>query len=294
MRTKSSPPPLGTGGCGSPTEHPRPCAAGAGRLLHPNKANRIRTVLNLQPPRLLHGHLVLPSTEGDGYHWTGQTGDTPGVHTVTAVADQGHALSGRVEWTVHVKAAGRARSCTQPATEVTPLEPEWVEATCATGPKVNYRAVSGVQYVTTGVVAPERSATVTASAVGNHVLAANAVSSWTHEFDAVPTGSGSLDPPRRTRPTRRSSWCRRNTPRPATRPAPCDGKLKVPGQPAGVPMTRTGSAPGDVTFTFAPAEGYAFPEGTDTEVVVTVPAQLTGQQCLLGEGHEAQAEAQAP
>ena len=62
-----------------------------------------------------------------------------------------------------------------------------------------------------------------------------------------------------------------------------DGKLRVPGQPAGVLVSQSGSAPGDVNFTFAPAEGYAFPEGTDTEVVVTVPAQLTGDECLLGE-----------
>ena len=49
-------------------------------------------------------------------------------------------------------------------------------------------------------------------------------------------------------------------------------------------MTRTGSVPGDVTFTFVPAEGYAFPEGTDTEVGGTVPAQRAGDQCILGDG----------
>ena len=169
--------------------------------------------------------------------------------------------------------------------EVTPLEPEWVEAACATGPKVNYRAGQGVQYVTTGVVAPEGSATVTASAVGNHVLAANAVSSWTHEFDAVPTGCGPPDPTDPTDPTD-PQVVLVSPEYPSAGNATCsrDGKLKVPGQPAGVLMTQTGSAPGDVTFTFAPAEGYAFPEGTDTEVVVTVPAQLTGEQCILGEG----------
>jgi hypothetical protein len=63
-----------------------------------------------------------------------------------------------------------------------------------------------------------------------------------------------------------------------------DGSLKLPVQPAGVLMTQTGSGPGEVTFTFAPAEGYAFPEGTDSEVVVTVPAQLAGEHCILGEG----------
>lgn len=62
-----------------------------------------------------------------------------------------------------------------------------------------------------------------------------------------------------------------------------DGKLMVPAQPEGVLMTQSGTVPGDVTFTFAPAEGYVFPEGTVTEVVVSVPAMLTGGDCILGE-----------
>jgi hypothetical protein len=61
------------------------------------------------------------------------------------------------------------------------------------------------------------------------------------------------------------------------------GRLVGQAQPAGVVVTRSGSVPGDVTFTFAPAAGYAFPAGTDTEVTVTVDAKLSGEDCILGE-----------
>ena len=43
------------------------------------------------------------------------------------------------------------------------------------------------------------------------------------------------------------------------------GALIVPNQPAGVRTSRAGSVPGTVTFTYAPATGYAFPAGTVTE-----------------------------
>lgn len=61
-----------------------------------------------------------------------------------------------------------------------------------------------------------------------------------------------------------------------------DGRLTVPAQPVGVLVKQVGRAPGDVTFTYAAADGYAFPAGTDTEVTVTVPAQLTGDDCIQG------------
>ena len=71
---------------------------------------------------------------------------------------------------------------------------------------------------------------------------------------------------------------------PSTTDANCsrDGRLVVPTQPAGVLVEQTGTAPGDVTFSYTPATGYAFPAGTDTEVTVTVPAQLTGDDCIKG------------
>ncbi len=61
------------------------------------------------------------------------------------------------------------------------------------------------------------------------------------------------------------------------------GRLVGLAQPAGVVVSRSGSVPGDVTFTFAPAAGYAFPPGTETEVTVTVDAKLSGEDCILGE-----------
>lgn len=225
----------------------------------------------------LPGHLVLPSSAGDGYSWTGETTDAPGDHVVTAVADAGHQLTGQTEWTVHVAAAGEGlTTCGSTATEVTPLEPMWVEATCTTGASVTYQAVEGVQYATTGDVAPEGTATVTASPVGNHVLAAGADDSWTHTFDAEPTDcDGPIDPADEvvtpSYPSAQAATCSR------------DGVLNVPDQPEGVLMTQTGSVPGDVTFTFAPESGFVFATGTDTEVTVSVGAKLTGEDCILGE-----------
>jgi hypothetical protein len=61
------------------------------------------------------------------------------------------------------------------------------------------------------------------------------------------------------------------------------GQLVVPAQPNGVVTTRSGAVPGDVTFAFAPAAGYTFPAGTDTEVTVTVEKKLSGEDCILGE-----------
>jgi hypothetical protein len=120
--------------------------------------------------------------------------------------------------------------------------------------------------------------------VGNHVLAAEATKSWTHTFAAKPTGAqcGGTDPTDPVDPVEDTLV----TPSyPSATAAKCfvDGKLVVPAQPDGVVVTQTGSAPGDVTFTFTPAAGYAFPAGTDTEVTVTVPAGLTGGDCILGE-----------
>jgi hypothetical protein len=230
------------------------------------------------------GSLVLPSVAGDGYHWTGDTADTPGAHTVTAVADAGYVLTGQVTWTVNVESAGQGLDCQEPAVEVTPAAPRWIEATCTTGPSVDYSEVEGVQYVTTGDVAPLGTATVTASALGNRVLAAGAVSSWTHTFAAKPTGAACDDDP--TDPTDPGTDKVVTPSYPWATDATCfrDGKLKVPAQPEGVVMTRQGSAPGDVSFTFAPAEGYAFPAGTDTSVTVAVQPKITGEECLLGDG----------
>lgn len=61
-----------------------------------------------------------------------------------------------------------------------------------------------------------------------------------------------------------------------------DGRLRVPRQPAGVLVDRSGSVPGVVTIRFTPAQGFAFPEGTDTQLTVTVPARLQGADCIKG------------
>lgn len=158
------------------------------------------------PSCTVDGHLVLPSSAGDGYHWTGQTTDVPGDHTVTAVADAGYVLTGQVEWTVHVKAAGEGLTTCGGGTP-TPVTPK-----------------------------PEPQPTL-----------------------VTPSYPSATD-------------------------ADCsnDGQLVVPAQPEGVLTTRSGAAPGVVTFTFAPAAGYAFPAGTATTTTVTVAERLSGEDCILG------------
>lgn len=158
------------------------------------------------PSCTVDGHLVLPSSAGDGYHWTGQTTDAPGDHTVTAVEDAGYVLTGQVEWTVHVKAAGEGLT------------------TCGGG--------------TPDPVTPK------------------------------PEPQPTLVTP--SYPSATDADCSN------------DGQLVVPAQPEGVLTTRSGAAPGEVTFTFAPAAGYAFPAGTATATTVTVAERLSGEDCILG------------
>jgi hypothetical protein len=163
---------------------------------------------------------------------------------------------------------------------VTPLAPTWVEATCDTNPSVDYTEVAGVAYDTTGDVAPGNAVTVTASTVGNHVFANGVTTSWSHTFAAKPAGADCDEP---TVPTEEPLVVTPNYP--SAKAATCsrDGLLTVPGQPDGVLMTQLGSVPGDVSFTFTPAAGYVFPEGTDTDVTVSVGAKLSGADCILGE-----------
>jgi hypothetical protein len=61
------------------------------------------------------------------------------------------------------------------------------------------------------------------------------------------------------------------------------GALIVPNQPAGVRVSRAGSVPGTVTFTYAPEAGYAFPAGTVTKQKVRVDQKLSGDECILGD-----------
>jgi hypothetical protein len=230
------------------------------------------------------GHLVLPNAEGDGYHWTGQTTDGPGDHLVTAVADTGYEMTNQVQWTVHVKAAGEGlTTCGEPATAVTPLAPTWVEATCDTNPSVDYTEVAGVAYDTTGAVAPGGTVTVTASTVGNHVFADGVTTSWSHTFHAKPAGAACDDPTVPPVPTEEPLVVTPMYPSADAATCSSDGTLNVPAQPEGVLMTQLGSVPGDVSFTFTPAAGYVFPAGTDTDVTITVGAQLSGADCILGE-----------
>ena len=233
----------------------------------------------------LDGQLVLPA--GTGYTWTGQTANTPGSHTVTAVAATGYQLTGQATWTIPVKAAGEGLTCPgtgTDATEVTPLAPAFIEAGCTTDPRIDYRPVTGVSYGYTGDLAPGGTVTVSAVALKDYVLKAGETATWSHTFLAKPTGAAcgqgggpvvvptpdldELVSPRY--PSATGATCSR------------DGGLVVPAQPSGVLVEQTGTAPGDVTFTYTPASGFAFPAGTDTEVTVTVPAQLTGGDCIKG------------
>lgn len=181
---------------------------------------------------------------------------------------------------------GLHTACSNP-TEVTPLEPSWVEAKCASDPRVDYTAVQGVSYATTGTVAPGQTVTVTASALRNYKLKSGVASSWGHTFRAKPSGAacdnggGPITP----EPEPEPGLTLVKPKYPKTTDPDCShrGQLIVPPQPAGVLMTRSGTVPGDVTFTFAPADGYAFPEGTDAEVTVKVAKKLSGEDCILGE-----------
>lgn len=58
-----------------------------------------------------------------------------------------------------------------------------------------------------------------------------------------------------------------------------DGSLVVPDQPTGVLVTQdpSGTGPGSYTVTFSPAEGYEFPEGTQTEYTLVVAAAIPYQ-----------------
>lgn len=180
---------------------------------------------------------------------------------------------------------GLHTACSNP-TEVTPLEPTWVEAKCASDPRVDYTAVQGVSYATTGTVAPGQTVTVTASPLKNYKLKSGVASSWGHTFKAKPSGAacgnGDGDP---VVPNPEPAPTEVTPNYPSATVADCShrGFLVVPPQPAGVLMTRSGSVPGDVTFTFAPADGYVFPADAKTSVTVTVAKKLSGEDCILGE-----------
>jgi hypothetical protein len=53
-----------------------------------------------------------------------------------------------------------------------------------------------------------------------------------------------------------------------------NGSLNVPTQPPGVLVERSGSVPGEVTFTYKPSPGYTFPPGTATISTLTVFPKL--------------------
>ncbi|MFP5253676.1 MAG: hypothetical protein ACLGH4_07755 [Actinomycetes bacterium] len=231
------------------------------------------------------GALVLPVPEDGGYRWTGATnGAGPGTYQVTAVADTGYALTGQTSHSVVVDAAGVGLTCPgegNDPVEVTPLAPTFVEAGCTTDPRIDYRRVEGVSYGYTGALVPGGTVNVTASALEDFVLKSGETAAWTHTFRAKPSGVACGG----TTPEVPVETDELVTPlAPSATDANCsgDGRLVVPAQPAGVLVERTGAVPGDVAFTFSPAAGYAFPAGTDTHVTVTVPAQLTGVDCIQG------------
>ena len=233
------------------------------------------------------GWVSEPATTGISY--TIEPGDwevTAGTHTVTAsVVDRGTFLTDDTgAWTI---AANRKSATFQVAlgeyagpcpSKVTPAQPSASANNCTTPGHLVLPDAAGDGYSWTGQ---------TTDGPGDHLV--TAVADTGHELQGqvqwsvhvraageglTTCGGGTPDP----QPTL-------VTPNyPSATEADCSrrGQLVVPAQPAGVVTTRSGAVPGDVTFTFSPAAGYAFPAGTDTEVSVTVAKRLSGEECILG------------
>ena len=244
-----------------------------------------------------YGSIVAPSNPVnvtysiEGGSWTHLSGEYDVVATLANGASSFTALPSGWSLTSPTTAkrtvdVGTYAACVDPSV-VTPLEPQWVEAKCDTDAGVVYTAVTGVSYATTGSVMAGQTVTVTATALnGDYVLKTGVPASWEHSFTAKPVGAacggGSTPTPVTPKPEPQPTLVTPSYPSATDADCSHDGQLVVPAQPAGVLTTRSGAAPGEVTFTFAPAAGYAFPAGTATTTTVTVAERLSGEDCILG------------
>jgi hypothetical protein len=217
-------------------------------------------------------------TNGDAVTGSGPYG--PGEYTVTVSTREGRTFVGgstQQSWNIDVPTKSEAANCVE-----IPALPAATDATCTTPGSFELPAGdSQFSWSIDPAYDGPGTYTVTVTTLSGQFTGGGTTHSYPpFAVEEQLTGGdcpGGLDPTEDTLvspayPTANDATCTR------------DGVLTVPAQPDGVLMTQTGSAPGGVTFTFAPAEDHAFPEGTDTEVTVTVPAKLTGDACLLGDG----------
>lgn len=245
------------------------------------------------------GSVTRPSNpEGVTYtitngQWTGLSGAVSGSATAgEALRLVDNTPDSNVTWTIssdgksatYLAQLGSPRTCVDAklaaieATAITKCGTWGSVSRPPNGDGVNY-AISGGAWTRL-----QGTPTVTATAMEGYTIPATA--GWTVALDGksatrdVPLGSFSkcTDEDDDTDDTLVAPLYPRATDATCSR----DGRLRVPNQPTGVEMERSGSVPGPVTFTFAPAKGYAFPAGTDREVTVTVPARLTGEDCIKG------------
>ena len=226
------------------------------------------------------GHLVLPTS--DYYTWTegqGTPSDTPGNHTVTAVAKPGYHLTGTTTFQVHVPAQGEGLDCRG---IVSPAAPTVVQSVC-TGPGTQSQPSVTVAATPEGVsyVYDAGSHTVTATAGQSQKFATELPAGWTRVSDSSATYVVTL--------TSAGSCLVSVAPAYATvTPPTCDtaGSVETPAQPAGSVVTRSGTTPGDVRFDYEPAAGYVFAADTVTTKTVTVMGKKSGADCgeVLGTG----------
>lgn len=226
-------------------------------------------------------------TINDGADWS----VTQGAHTITASLINGATsfVAGHVGWTVSTDGLSATRTvdlgsptqCVGVSASAIAIDKcgEWGSVTAVDTAVVDY-SIAGNKW--TGL---QGSAVVTATVINTQYKLPSSVEGWTVATDRMSAqrtfslgnyrkcvrdddGLDTLVSPRY--PSATDATCSRN------------GRLVVPNQPKGVRMERTGSVPGTVTFTFSPARGYAFPEGTDRRVSVVVEAQLGGVDCIQG------------
>jgi hypothetical protein len=233
---------------------------------------RVGTAPYATPPTCASaGSLVLPP--GQGYTWTGDTSNTPGDHTVTAVALPDFKLTGQTEWTIHVKTAGEGLDCRG---IVTPTAPGVQQSVC-TGPGESSDAVitpvalEGVTYEVDDVTG-----LVTATADADHKFAAELPEGWTRVSDTVATYQVDL-----TDPGECLLGAEIIVPQFQDPDCKTDAAVVDAEDTEFMDFTVTGDVEpgGAVTVTAVPMPGYFFPEGFVAEWSHTFD-EVTG--CVLG------------
>ena len=227
------------------------------------------------------GHLVLPASEF--YSWTGDTKDTVGNHTVTAVAAQGYVLTGTKSWTLHVPSAGEGLDCRG---TVTPTVPSIEQAVCtgpgtSSQPAVDLPSTPGLTYSY-----DEASSTVTATADSAHKLAGQLPEGWVAGSDTSASYKVDLTSP--------GDCLEQVTPAAPTFTEPdCkhpNGAAAVYTDTDAVDYTRTGALRqgGTVTVTAAPKPGYTFPAGFEATWTHTfVDGIVCGTEAVKPPAHHA-------